>query len=284
MSEQDQSGGAELGSNPRFVMLPEQLMDEAPDPKIWAVFAVIYKKANGNSKGCFCSTETLSELSGVGVNSVRKCTQWLHANGYLKAIKRQDNTTIFYAYPFAATPHEIVSPPSRNHEAPPHETVRPPLTKSLGKQYPSNKIPLTRGGNAPASPDAPTPRDKRRNKAQEIQGWVESIPSEFAEYREEIQSWLEARWDQSSRTNYRDNPWGPKKNSLKALKLLAEHCPDKTRAWIEDAVQGGYTSLGYSGFREKIQRLASVGSNQPPQRRRQHLPDLAEELRRKGQL
>ena len=145
-----------LGENVGFVMLPEQLMDECPDPMIWAVFAVIYKKANGNKKGCFCSTKTLSQLSGVGINNVRKCTRWLFDHGYLKAVKRPNDTTLFYAYPFRATPREVENTPSRNreasrnHEYPPHEIVSTPLTKSLDKQDPSNKIPLTR--ETPLSP------------------------------------------------------------------------------------------------------------------------------------
>lgn len=138
-----------LGENVKFVMIPQQLMDEAPDPKIWAVFAVIYRHANGNKNGCFASTATIANEAGVGINSVRKITRWLYDHGYLRAEKRNHDTNVFYAYPFRATPSRNREA-SRNHEYPPHEIVSTPLTKSLGKQDPSNKIPLTR--ETPLSP------------------------------------------------------------------------------------------------------------------------------------
>ena len=285
--QQDRSGEVEQRPEP-FVKFPLWLIRRNAS-SVYEKAVLLALMSHGGS--VFPSHRLLAEEAGCGLTKLKETLIELRKKGWITWEERFDTkgqiSNIYKLHLGNLEWH----PPSRDTATPLAATRRPPSRDTTTPQSPHgdeidslNKNQLTRVGNAPASPDAPTPRDKRRNRAQEIQGWVESIPSEFAEYREEIQSWLEARWDQSSRTNFRDNPWGPKKNSLKALKLLAEHCPDKTRAWIEDAAQGGYTSLGYSGFREKIQRLANVGSNQPPQRRRQHLPDLAEELRRKGQL
>ena len=252
--------------------LPNWLCGNSTAIEKAVLFALQYR---GNQ--IFPSHQTIADDAGCSRRTVIECIKAMRLKGWLTWEERRGKTgkitneyTLLIWEPNVQQMHIQMCRSCTDHV----QELHTPCAGAAHEQDLLNKTQLTKGGDAPASPDAPTPRDKRRSRAQEIQEWVESIPSEFSEYQEEIQSWLEARWDLSSKPNYRDNPWGPRKNSLKALKLLAEHCPDKTRAWIEDAAQGGYTSLGYSGFREKIQRLASIGSGQPPQRRRQHLPDL----------
>jgi len=78
-----------------FVALPNALMKEAPDLRIWGVYAVVRLHGFGNEQGCWVSVATVMKETSAGRRTVQHALAWLRENGWLVAEERPGSTTVY---------------------------------------------------------------------------------------------------------------------------------------------------------------------------------------------
>jgi len=78
-----------------FVALPNALMKEAPDLRIWGVYAAVRLHGFGSEQGCWISVANLMKETGAGKRTVQHALAWLRENGWLVAEERPGSTTVY---------------------------------------------------------------------------------------------------------------------------------------------------------------------------------------------
>lgn len=139
-----------------FSAIPHQLLDEATDPYIPTVYAWAARHGS-HSDGCWCSIQTLASETKVGHNVVRRSLHWLEEHGWIEAIRRPGETTLWRIRlePLGERPPtppgssrgplpDQGGDPSRIREGTPTGSSRGPLPDPVDKQEPKNKNPRTR--------------------------------------------------------------------------------------------------------------------------------------------
>jgi len=82
-------------SSSGFVALPNALIKEAPDLRIWGVYAVVRLHGFGSEQGCWVSVATVMKETGAGRRTVQHALAWLRENGWLVAEERPGSTTVY---------------------------------------------------------------------------------------------------------------------------------------------------------------------------------------------
>lgn len=84
----------EYGRRPKaFSLIPNEILDTAPDYHIPMVWCAIWRHGNGSEQGCWASVERLSKVSRIGRDRTRSAIKWLRENGWLIAEERPGYTT-----------------------------------------------------------------------------------------------------------------------------------------------------------------------------------------------
>ena len=78
-----------------FVALPNALMKEAPDFRIWGIYAAVRLHGYGSEQGCWISVATLMKETNAGRRTVQHALAWLRENGWLVAEERPGSTTVY---------------------------------------------------------------------------------------------------------------------------------------------------------------------------------------------
>ena len=103
-------------------------------------------------------------------------------------------------------------------------------------------------GTSSAAPN-PTPSARKKNKDRCIAEWVANTPSDLIQYRDEIAQWLEERWNNPKRQG-REDPW--KESGQSATALRAFSVANRADEHLAAAIQGGWLSLGYKGWKREL--------------------------------
>ena len=80
------------GTDP-FALIPNEILDTAPDYHVVMVWCVIWRQANGSDEGCSESVTRLAKAARIGQHRTRDAIRWLKENGWLIAEERIGYTT-----------------------------------------------------------------------------------------------------------------------------------------------------------------------------------------------
>ena len=84
----------QYGRRPKaFSLIPNEILDTAPDYHIPMVWCAIWRHGNGSDEGCWASVDRLSKVSRIGRDRTRSAIKWLRENGWLVAEERPGYTT-----------------------------------------------------------------------------------------------------------------------------------------------------------------------------------------------
>jgi hypothetical protein len=78
-----------------FSLIPNEILDTAPDYHIIMVWCAIWRHANGSEEGCWASVQRLSKVARIGRDRTRSAIKWLKENGWLVANERPGFTTTY---------------------------------------------------------------------------------------------------------------------------------------------------------------------------------------------
>ena len=80
------------GTKP-FTLIPNEILDAAPDYHIVMVWCAIWRHGNGSDDGCWASVERLAKVARIGKHRTRDAIRWLKENRWLIAEQRPGFTT-----------------------------------------------------------------------------------------------------------------------------------------------------------------------------------------------
>jgi hypothetical protein len=84
----------QYGRRPKaFSLIPNEILDTAPDYHIPMVWCAIWRHGNGSDEGCWASVDRLSKVARIGRDRTRSAIKWLRENGWLVAEERPGYTT-----------------------------------------------------------------------------------------------------------------------------------------------------------------------------------------------
>lgn len=78
-----------------FCLIPNDVIDAAPDYHIIMVWTAIWRHGNGSDEGCWASINRLAKYSRIGKHRTRDAIQWLKQNGWLIAVERPGFTNCY---------------------------------------------------------------------------------------------------------------------------------------------------------------------------------------------
>ena len=78
-----------------FCLIPNEVIDAAPDYHIIMVWTAIWRHGNGSDEGCWASINRLAKYSRIGKHRTRDAIQWLKQNGWLIAVERPGFTNCY---------------------------------------------------------------------------------------------------------------------------------------------------------------------------------------------
>jgi hypothetical protein len=220
-----------------FCLMPNQLLDEAPDKSFCLVYLVVYRHGNGSPQGCWCSHQQISRESGVYLKGVRRALAWLEEHGWLEANRRTGSTTVYRV---------IVQDPERKR--PRSKTT---YKQNPYKQDPKNKIPVGR-----AAPDgAATDRGKR---SKVFRPRPEDVPPELGGAAAELLTfWGEKAGSKSQRA------WLVLLAELRKIQLHREGGIAVVRQQLQNGTQAGWASCTFSNWerygRQRVQGITPRG-------------------------
>ena len=241
------------------------------------VYAAVYRRGWGErSTGCWASTKTIADDAQVCHSKAKEALVLLVEHGWIIPVKRPGKTTVYQAQirPRSNMTQVINDPPPRSN------MTQVPRSNMTHEQEPINKNPLTR--ETPLSPPkggtATEARQARRAKANSYQPDPSLVPESLKPISDQlIHCWVNFLIGVKSERAF-------KTYLGEVQKILDDPCGglDVVKAQLEQAeivhatATKKWQSITYRNWQQiaRSQRLASVGNGQPPQRRRQHLPDL----------
>ena len=80
------------GTKP-FSLIPNEILDTAPDYHVIMVWCAIWRHGNGSDDGCWASVERLAKVARIGKHRTRDAIRWLKENRWLIAEERPGYTT-----------------------------------------------------------------------------------------------------------------------------------------------------------------------------------------------
>ena len=80
------------GTKP-FSLIPNEILDTAPDYHVIMVWCAIWRHANGSDEGCWASVDRLAKVARIGKHRTRDAIRWLKENRWLIAEERPGFTT-----------------------------------------------------------------------------------------------------------------------------------------------------------------------------------------------
>jgi hypothetical protein len=168
-----------------FAAVPYTLLDQAPDSFVVHVYAVLHRHGWASKQGAWLSIETIRRQTGISAASIRRSLRWLKDSGWVDAIPRLGDTTIYYVRvdgPMPATLYENMTP---HENVTPHENLRGPLMKTEGdplQKRHTNKNPLTRTQEQePNKTREAKPKGKKRDALASIRLPSDAVPLELLE-------------------------------------------------------------------------------------------------------
>ena len=220
-----------------FSIIPNEILDAAPDYHVVMVWCAIWRHANGSEEGCWASVQRISKVARIGIHRPRDAIKWLKENGWLIAVERPGFTTRYRCTMEGGTGRRIAPQPLAGAASGPLPTpVTPsspckgyPLQPQEGEQYPleldpnsllstdiSYEISSDAAANALAAPSKPSKRKPRAKGSEEFERFWKLYLS--APIRAGSQSKPKAlsQWQKTIRTESEDS-------LIKALETEIEH-------------------------------------------------------------
>ena len=235
-----------------FVALP--LLDEigVTDPHQIAVIYALTRFMDGQGR-CWPSHDAISAKCGIKKTKLKNVLGELKAAGLLTWDHTKKGPIIIRTdYQECWWPEPYRDPvPSRN-TAPPEPYRDFSRSRNTARELdPIKQLDpkeLEEEGTSSAAPN-PTPPARKKNKDQCIAEWVANTPSDLIQYRGEIAQWLEERWNNPKRQG-REDPW--KESGQSATALRAFSVANRADEHLAAAIQGGWLSLGYKGWKREL--------------------------------
>ena len=118
----------QYGRRPKaFSLIPNEILDTAPDYHIAMVWCAIWRHGNGSDEGCWASVDRLAKVARIGRDRTRAAIKWLKENGWLIAEERPGFTTRYLCTLEGGTPgSDGAIPLSADQRAPLLDTRTPP--------------------------------------------------------------------------------------------------------------------------------------------------------------
>lgn len=172
-----------------FCLIPNEVIDTAPDYHVIMVWAAIWRHGNGSDDGCWASINRLAKYARIGKHRTRDAIQWLKENGWLLAVERPGFTNCYRLtlegggiaqgdlQPLAAAsarPLPMTGTPSDDGKGTPSDdgnTNNIPLTRSPNSLLSygiSDEIPTDAAANELCSPVS---QEARRTRAKGPEGF-----------------------------------------------------------------------------------------------------------------
>lgn len=131
------------GTKP-FTLIPNEILDTAPDYHVIMVWCAVWRHGNGSSDGCWASIERLAKVARIGQHRTRDAIRWLKKNRWLIAEERPGFTTRYRSSLEGGTgKNEPTKPLATATAGPLTAPVSPysprkgnPLQPQEGEQYP----------------------------------------------------------------------------------------------------------------------------------------------------
>lgn len=80
-----------------FSLIPNEILDTAPNYHIIMVWCAIWRHGNGSDQGCWASLQRISRYARIGRDRTRDAIKWLKDNHWLVAVERPGFTTCYHA-------------------------------------------------------------------------------------------------------------------------------------------------------------------------------------------
>lgn len=135
----------QYGRRPKaFSLVPNEILDTAPDYSIIMVWCAIWRHGNGSDQGCWASVDRLSKVSRIGRDRTRAAIKWLKENRWLIAEERPGFTTRYLCTLEGGTPefdgafrlNSEQRAPLLDTRTPPEPQKGYPSWEPGGEQYP----------------------------------------------------------------------------------------------------------------------------------------------------
>lgn len=259
-----------------FVIVPHELLDEAPDGSVVLVYISLYRHGHGSREGCWCSQQRLSQESGVYLKGVRKALLWLEENGWVQGDHRTGRTAIYRVITqrhLGRNEPRSKTTQVENALGGRSKTTQVPRSKTTYEQKPSNKNPRTKNQEDPLTPQ-PRPRGTRadgtnpraqgtnpraqgRNlraqgtnlraqgtnpRAQRIDPATAPLPEALEQHRQAIADFWAAKRSGSARTATAFTLL------VKQLERIQAADPSAVAEQLDAATQAGWSSITYANW------------------------------------
>jgi len=125
-----------------FAAVPYALLDQAIDPFVIHVYAVLHRHGWASKQGAWMSIETIRQQTTIGARVIRRSLAWLKDSGWIDAFPRSGETTVYHVR--IDTPCQLATPVQSDT---PCRSDRGPLANRTGDPLPigqTNKNPRTR--------------------------------------------------------------------------------------------------------------------------------------------
>jgi len=132
-----------------FCLIPNEILDSAPDYHIIMVWCSIWRHGNGSDQGCWASVQRIAKVARIGRDRTRAAIKWLKENGWLISQERAGTTTRYRAtLEGGGIKKEEIEPLNSASSGPLLGTSTPtgcqegyPYWASVGEQDPSKQDP-----------------------------------------------------------------------------------------------------------------------------------------------
>lgn len=122
------------GTKP-FSLIPNEILDTAPDYHVIMVWHAIWRHGNGSEEGCWASIERLASFARIGRHRTRDAIGWLKQNRWLIAEERPGYTTRYRAVLHGGTDGKATRKPLEGAKAGPLPTPGSPSNTRKGYPF-----------------------------------------------------------------------------------------------------------------------------------------------------
>jgi len=145
-----------------FAAVPYALLDQAPDPYVVHVYAVLHRHGWASKQGAWMSIETIRRQTSIGARVIRRSLSWLKEAGWVDAQPRSGATTVYYVR--IDTPCRSDTPaqsgtPSRSDRGPLADRTGDPLLIGQTNKNPETRTHKQEPSNRNAKPAKGRKRD-----------------------------------------------------------------------------------------------------------------------------
>lgn len=242
-----------------FTQVPNWIFGKLSPPEL-AVLCVLLSFGTTQS---FPSHGTIASLAMISKSSVQRALSCLDEKQIIRWTRRKKADGSLSSNLYEVLVWDLASQVPMVKLTEPYSQIdwtlpsnRPdPTVRLTEEQDLSNKTQRTRNKKE-NNLHLPKPsKSKIKRKDELIQLWIENSPIEFNGYLEQIQSWLEQRWENHAQIGGKD-PWGAHQRSAKALRYaITKNVADE---FLGQAAERGWLSLGFSNWEQKIDQIGKT--------------------------